>query len=703
MTGPLLWIVVIWTVLAAGACSGRTERRVVKRAGLNVLLITIDTLRADRLGVSGHAVKTPHLDALARGGARFLNAVCEVPLTLPSHTSIMTGTSPAFHQVRNNGTYRVRESDTTLAEVLKQQGYETAAFIGAFPLDSRFGLDQGFDLYDDRLRNPDHLAGYEPQRTAEQVFRAAAAWLEPNAGTKFFAWVHYYDPHLPYSPPPPFDGSYASPYDGEVAYTDGYVGKLREILEERGVADRTLIVVAGDHGEGLGDHGEDTHGIFLYDSTLKVPVIFHAPGAVPGGIEVTDLAGTIDIMPTILDLLDIPVPRSCQGTSLVPAIDGSPAGRESYAETYLPLLACGWSELKSIRTGRWKFVLAPEPELYDLAADPREERNIIDREPETAARMLRRLRESETSFAAAGSEPARTGLAPDDLEKLASLGYIGAGPQGPKVPGRPAADPKDKIHIFEDMVRAELALSSGRPGAAGEILRRILSEDPENPWLLHFLGRAYRKMGNLDQAIRAFDRAVELNPDDMFSRYLLARSSFERGLTRQAKDEAARVLSRFGDHLGTLLLLAEIHAGAGDFDTAFAYLERAVRLDPEDPTVRLLFAQTLALAKDYERALAEYGSLLPRMSEDPAIHHQLGLLSALTGRSEAAIGHFLKELEIREDPETRFLLGMTYGKLARYPEAIACLERYLASLPPSAAEKRQKAEAALRVFRSKLP
>jgi len=217
-------VIFLWTLFSAGACSAKMERKVINREDLNVFLITIDTLRADRVGYSGYAVETPHLDLLARGGARFMNAVCQVPLTLPSHASILTGMNPPFHKVKNNGTYFLRENDTTLAEILRQRNYKTAAFIGAFPLDSQFGLDQGFSVYDDQFKNPASLAGYEPQRTAEQVTGAAAAWLEQNAGKKFFVWVHYYDPHLPYAPPAPFDKQYNSPYDGEIAYTDVHGG-----------------------------------------------------------------------------------------------------------------------------------------------------------------------------------------------------------------------------------------------------------------------------------------------------------------------------------------------------------------------------------------------------------------------------------------------------------------------------------------------
>ena len=694
-------LALICVCFSVGACSAKGEKKVTKKENLNVCLITIDTLRADRVGYSGYDIETPHLDFLGRGGARFMNAVCQVPLTLPSHASILTGTNPPFHKVRNNGTYSLRETDTTLAEVLRERNYETAAFMGAFPLDSQFGLDQGFGTYDDQFHNPEYLAGYEPQRTAEQVYGAAAGWLEQNAGKKFFIWVHYYDPHLPYTPPPPFDKKYASPYDGEVAYTDVYVGKLLELMKEKGLEKNTLIVVASDHGEGLGQHGEDTHGIFLYDSTLKIPLLFYCPGVIPAGIEVRAQIRTADILPTILDLLKIPVPKDCQGRSLIPSMEGGDVDWESYAETYLPLLACGWSEMKSIRTNRWKFILAPKPELYDLTKDPLEKDNIIAGEPETSGQLLNRLKKLEKDLSSPEPEGSRSELSPEAQEKLASLGYVGRGREQP-IRKHSSIDPKDKVHVFEEMVKVEMALAKGAPKEAEEILKRIVAQDPENPWLLHFLGKTYQKLGDLDKAIKAFSQAVAISPDDVYSHYLLARSYFQTGMTGQAKDEALKVLSYFADHLGSLLLLAEIHANSGEYDQAIPYLERAVRGDPDNLTARLLLAHLLTLAKNYDQALAQYQFLQAKMPDDPGVYHSLGMLSTLKGRAEEGIQYFLKELDIRENPDTRFLLGMAYGKMQKYGQAISCLEQYLNSLPPNEPEKRTKAEAAIRFFRSKL-
>ncbi len=271
-----------------------------------------------------------------------------------------------------------------------------------------------------------------------------------------------------------------------------------------------------------------------------------------------------------------------------------------------------------------------------------------------------------------------------------------------RIPRHSDTDPKDRIRVFEDMVKAEAALAGGAPEEAAEILRRVVAEDPGNPSLLHFLGRAYQKLGDLDASIEALSRAVRLNPDDVYSHYLLARSYFRKGMSGEAKSEALLVLSTFTDHMGSLMLLAEVHADAGEFEKALAYLERAVHKEPDDPTARLLLAHILTLAKHYERAFAEYELLRTRTPDDPSIRHNLGMLSVLTGRPEEGIRYFLEELALREEPQTRFLLGMTYGKLGRFPEAIGHLERYLASLPQGETAEREKAVAALRYFRSRV-
>jgi len=320
--------------------------QIKKDSRLNVLLVTMDTTRADRLGCYGHGrARTPNLDGLAAAGVRFENVYSQVPLTTPSHCSILTGTYPLYHQVHNNGTYALPSEVTTLAEVLKGQGFQTAAFVGSFTVDSRFGLNQGFDVYDDKFAEGEAFKPMNAERKAEKVYAAFRAWLDRSEERPFFCWVHFYDPHLPYEPPAPYSVDFAdSPYDGEVAYMDHYVGQVIASLREKKLLQKTLVVLAGDHGEAFGEKVETGHGVFLYDGTLKVPLIFQAEGYLPKGAVIKPRVRLIDIAPSIIDLLGLPPSAEIQGTSLLPYIAGrAKKDLSTYLETYFPRENYGWS------------------------------------------------------------------------------------------------------------------------------------------------------------------------------------------------------------------------------------------------------------------------------------------------------------------------------------------------------------------------
>jgi arylsulfatase A-like enzyme len=349
--------------------------KIKKDGRLNVVLVTLDTTRADRIGCYGWTrARTPNLDGLATAGVRFENVYSQVPLTTPAHCSIMTGTYPLFHKVHNNGSYVLPAEVTTLAETLKGRGFETAAFVGSFTVDSRLGLAQGFDVYDDRLTEGEAFKPLNAERKAEKVYAAFRGWLDRSEKRPFFCWVHFFDPHLPYEPPAPYSVDFAdSPYDGEIAYMDHYVGQVIAALREKNLLPETLLVLAGDHGEAFGEKVESGHGIFLYDGTLRVPMIFSAEGHLPRGLVLKPRVRLIDIAPSILDLLGLPAPAEIQGTSLLPHISGrQKANLGSYVETYFPRENYGWSELVGLIEGDWKLIKAPKPELYNLKTDPRE-------------------------------------------------------------------------------------------------------------------------------------------------------------------------------------------------------------------------------------------------------------------------------------------------------------------------------------------
>ncbi|MGB7296944.1 MAG: sulfatase, partial [Candidatus Aminicenantales bacterium] len=358
------------------------------RESLNIVLFTIDTLRADHLECYGYdRIKTPHINRLAAEGTLFKHVISPTPLTLPAHSSIFTGTYPLFHGVRDNGGFYLDPKHVTLAEMLKDKGYTTGAFVGAFVLDSRWGVDQGFDHYFDNfdLTKYKKISLDTVQRRGDEVLEEARSWIGGNDQGKFFAWIHLYDPHTPYDPPEPYKTQYKggpySLYDGEIAYVDELIGGFLEFLEARNLSGRTLIIFTADHGEMLGEHKESAHGFFIYDAAVRVPLIFHLPGGAAGrGREVSRQVSSVDIMPTVIDLVGAAAPPAVQGESLVPLLRerGVKAEPAAYSETFFPRYHYGWSELRSLRQDRFKFIDAPRPELYDVLADPGELRNLIN-------------------------------------------------------------------------------------------------------------------------------------------------------------------------------------------------------------------------------------------------------------------------------------------------------------------------------------
>ncbi len=414
----------------------------------NVVLIVIDTIRPDRLGCYGYGPPTsPNIDALASGGALFEQAVTCAPLTLPSVSAMLTSTYPVFNNVRYNGMFFLGEENVTLAEILKNHGYETAAFIGGFPLDSRFKVDQGFDVYDDDFSNSDRKREYgwighwteDFERTSAEVNESAFEWLEKVKGDRFFLMMHYFDPHLPYTPPSPHDEEFEIPYDGEVAYTDEQIGRLLAKLDELGLMEDTLVVLTGDHGEALGQHEEVTHGEFIYDTTVMIPLVIHRPGRIPAGRRIDTMVRSIDIMPTILDFLKISQSPNTQGTSLLPALDGkleeTPVLLEATLHYYegdklghVPIMISG------LRTSEWKLVYVTmekdgKPgwvgELYNVAQEPLELENVAGKNQETLDRLLGEMH-SMTRAYSAGALPKNNRLEMDveTREKLKSLGYL---------------------------------------------------------------------------------------------------------------------------------------------------------------------------------------------------------------------------------------------------------------------------------------
>jgi len=660
--------------------------KVKRDSNLNILFIIIDTLRADRVGFSGYDVATPHMDSLALGGTRFVDATCQYPMTLPSHASIMTGTFPQFHGIRNNGNYYLDDEFTTLAEVMKENGFATSAFIGSIVLDSKFGLSQGFDHYDDSFRTPDYLENIESQNLAQDVYHSAKHWFDANYEKKFFMWVHFYDPHAPYLPPPPFDKKYENPYDGEVAYTDVYIGKLVDMLKSKGKYENTVIVVAGDHGEGLGEHEELTHGIFLYDTTVKVPLFFHCPGIIPGKKIVEEQARTVDIMPTILDILKIKKPHSVQGLSLIPFMQGN--GRKeiySYAETYFAFLSNGWAPLQCLRGNGFKLIKAPKPELYDLTVDPGELHNILDENPQQARKMLKQL-DGWLKMPRAKKTADKTDLNLRERKKLESLGYVEFFDEK-NLDKAGLSDPKDKIQLFNQIQVADDLLSEGRLEEASAILDSALLSDPGNPGIHYLLAQLHFNRGQYQEASLELNKVLEVNTRNTTAYLQLGLCHLNLGKIEQAEKEFEMIFLLTPEDIDSLSVIATAFKERGNLAKAREYIERAIALDGENLKLRLDYAETLELMQEDTKALQEFEFVIGRNPDNPQAFLGLGLFYLNRGNLEKGISSLEKSLSLSPPLLVYFTLGLAYKMAGRNREALEVLEKYLELAPASEKER----------------
>ncbi|MGB6369259.1 MAG: sulfatase-like hydrolase/transferase [Thermoanaerobaculia bacterium] len=621
-------------------------------ANRNLVLITLDTVRADHLSCNGSTTaRTPNLDALALGGVNFTRTRASVPLTLPSHASILTASYPPTHTVRDNGSFRLPAEQLTLAEVLASQGYDTAAFVGSFVLDRRFGLAQGFDLYDDRTwSDVSMLENLEAERNAGAVLAVFKRWLdERGESSPFFAWVHFYDPHAPYEPPEPYRSRYADdPYAGEIVYTDDIVGRLVAELESKGLGRRTIVAVVGDHGEGLGEHAEGTHSLLIYNSTLHVPMLIRAPGLVPEGRVVSGLTRTIDLAPTLLDLLGAGVSLG-QGVSLRHRIDDRTGeeGSESravdpvYSESLYPRLHLGWSELRALESGHYKLIQAPEPELYDIARDPGERVNVIDQHPEVHADLQRQLAEMTAGDFVAEA----TSLDPEAVAKLRSLGYLSSpGPGPPTAEGGSAIDPKSKMADWERIQIGIFEFSRGNYTAAASIFEDVSATNGNVLLVYDYLGSSYMRLEQWSRAERVY------------------REALARGL------ESARF------HLD----LGLIHEQRGDPVPAMRELRAALALDSYDVTARFHFGNLLRRAGRIEQAAEQYRQAVEINPDYVYAWNGLGMTLAKTGRHSEALAAFRRVMEIDPDGARGYYnLAVQLERMRRPAEALAGYQDFL--------------------------
>ncbi len=629
------------------------ERTTDSFPGAPIVLISIDTLRSDRLPAYGYAgVETPVLSRLARESILFEHAYSHYPLTFPSHSSILTGLLPSEHGVRDNVGYPLK-SDTLpyLPRELKTAGYATAGAVSAFVLQGDLGLDRSFDLYDDAIEvRPDvGLGGL--QRAGGETLERVLPWLAETASKPFFLFFHIYEPHTPYTPPEPYASRYPSPYDGEIAAADAIIGRLVAELERLGVYDRAIIVLLSDHGEGLGEHGEDEHGLFLYRESLQVPLLLKLPGGARGGERVKAPAQLIDVAPTLLGLVGRPVPPSLHGTSLV-TLGGGQGERQIYAETYYPRLHMGWNDLASLIGGGYHYIEGPDPELYNLERDPRESSNVLGQERRTFATLRDALRGLRTPLAKPGEVDA------DTVAKLSALGYAGA---PARVTEGPLPDPKARIHTLEDFKKASFLMSRKDFLGALPKLQKLVADNPHMQDGWEKLALCFQRLGRRTDAVAAYQRALENSGGAAHVALSLATLLSDLGRWPEARAHAELALA--ASPAVAHQKLAEIALAAEDYAEAERQARAAVEADADRPPALISLAQVLNRVGKLEESastVARLEQLTARAHATPPQGYFLvrGDLLARQGRAAEAEAAFREEMQ--RHPESL----ETYSRLA---------------------------------------
>jgi choline-sulfatase len=589
----LLWMVALLAVASAQNTSrkpgqpgrpGASAQR--SKSQPDVFLVTIDTLRADHVGCYGYKqIETPALDSLAADGVRFTHAFTHSPITNTSHTTILTGLLPSIHGVTDFGV-PLAATHATWAELLKKNGYQTAAFIGAVILDSSSlapGLERGFDFYDNFPKNPTTKERWgRVERRGMEVVQHAESWLDKHRSGPRFVWLHLFDPHDPYEPPAPYSEKYKDRlYDGEIAYADAALGHLMASLKKSGAYQNAVIVVVGDHGEGLGEHGEDTHGLFLYDSTLHVPLILKLSGGAHSGTVIDAQVRTTDILPTALSLTNVPAPAELSGESLVPLINKqAEADHVLFSETDYPL-RFGWAPLHALRADEMKLIQAPRPELYDLKSDPGELKNAY-----------------------AADSPQVKNLHTEMAKWEAKLPPTAANKTGQNLP-----DPKDKVQVQNMLHNAMLASDDNRPADARGFLEKALQLDPASPTTLRQLGESEFAAGDYAKAATHLKRACELRPEDSTAAFELGQALEKMGDFAGARDALESSLKLVPSQMPARLLLGRVYLRLNDAKNAEDQFEAAQLVDSNNAEARLGLAEAQVQQSKFSEALPDLEAL----------------------------------------------------------------------------------------------
>jgi len=686
-----LFVCIVLAVTHAQAAANGVPRKPKP----NVILITIDTVRADRLGCYGAKnIQTPTIDALGRDGVVFERAISQVPLTWPSHAAILTGLYPFQNGVQDFTGQPLEARFRSVAQAFKQQGYVTAAVVSAFVLDRSWGLARGFDFYDDAFSPEAFLhrdLGLVDRRAGESVTRAMA-WLKKNPRRPFFFWLHLYDPHSPYDPPEPFRSEYKNhPYDGEIAYADHELGRLISWLKQSGLYNQSLIVFLSDHGESLGEHGEHEHGFFVYNATVHIPLIVKPPAE--SGIRtgrVSRPVETVAVAPTLLDVAGIhdAIEKQFSARGLFGATADTLG--ESYSETFYPFSSFGWSPLHALETNRYHYVDAPDPELYDVLADPEEKINLASEQTATVAVLKDKLKTRLQNRPFTPTQASSSELSPDALEKLRALGYVAyRSPVSPEALASGLPDPKSKLWEFNSILEAEDALQAGDVKRAEDILSTVQQRDPKMYVIPFLLGEAALRNQNWGRAAEQLQRCMDLNPNFDNAMTGLARALAKLGHVDEAKSWLQRATGSNPENYRAWYELG-LFQSENDPTAAQASYQKAIAIQPNFSPAQRELGLLLFNQKNYVAAVPRFEKAIALGLEDAQLHNFLGICYSQTKQMQKSIRSHQAALKL--DPklaEAHLNLAYDYqllhqAKMAReeYQRACNLEQKFCKFVPP---------------------
>ncbi len=616
-----------------------------------ILLISIDTCRADYLGCYGyHRPTTPNIDKLSAQSVLFENVISQVPITLPSHSSMLTGTIPPYHGVHNNSDYKLGQSNVTLAEILTERGFATGAIISAYVLDSLYGLDQGFDSYNDSFEEPVRNLLYFSERRGAEASRLAIDWLEKHKDEKFFLFLHYFDPHIKYSPPEPFATEFADNlYAGEIAYTDYCIGQVIKKLKDLDIYDTTLLIVTADHGEMLGEHGEDDHTYFIYQPAIKVPLIFKLPGRRKPQ-KVKNLVGLIDIMPTVCSLLGIEAPAHVQGKDLSPYFDQSRIpgeNRHIYCESLTPT-RYGAAALLGLVTDRWKYIQTTRPELYDIVEDAGETKNLSAQQPDRARILQDRLKQL-LQQTLRNDTSTKVDLDEQAIKRLQSLGYVGGDISEDFDFDQIGDDAKDLVDFHNIYTSVSDLVLNKEYEQAEKICQQLILQRPHVYQIYVLMTSIAREQGELDRAVSHLNRAIEVRPEVAKLQHYLGTVLTEQGKFDQAAEHFGKSLQLNPNQFQVHQDLAAVFYKQEKFDQAITHLTEALRLKPDSAKTVSRLGDALAEKGNFKQATKYFQQAVDMNPLDVKNHSKLALALKFQGRYDEAAGQLRTGIRIMSE------------------------------------------------------